>query len=92
MRIIRSSPSDLLTCENALRLFKRKLSAFDMRRIVRLKHEGALLHTGNPVLGKFGRVQKSTRPFDPCQLRRDRIRYLKLRCKAHLLGHIRTQL
>jgi hypothetical protein len=57
-----------------------------MGRIVRLKHEGTLLHTGNPVLGKFGRVQKSTRPLDPCQLRRDRIRYLELRCKAHLFG------
>ena len=71
MRIIRSSSSDLLARENALRLFKRKSSAFDTRRIVRLKHKRALLNTDDPVLGKFGRVQKSTRPFDPCQLRRD---------------------
>jgi hypothetical protein len=30
---------------------------------------GALLHAGNPVLGRFGRVQQSTRPFDPRQFR-----------------------
>ena len=51
-----------------------------MRRIVRLKDKGAL-HTGNPVLGKLGCVEKSTRPFDPRELWRNRIRHLKLRSK-----------
>jgi hypothetical protein len=59
-----------------------------MPLILRLKHEGALLHTGNPVFGKLGRVQKSTRPFDPRQFCRDRIPYLKILLDSRVVYHV----
>jgi hypothetical protein len=71
----------------AFRLFKRELSPRDRPRIVRLKHERALLHAGNPVLGRLGRARKSTRPFDPRQLGRNRMER-----GGQATGHLRYRL
>src|SRR5580692_9943634 len=31
------------------------------------EHEGALLHSANPVFRQFGRIQKSTSAINPCE-------------------------
>ena len=81
--IIRPSSLDFLASPNALGLFKRQLSAFDMRRMVSLKHEGALLHSANPVFRQFGRIQKSTSALNSCERRCDGVCSCESRSEAH---------
>jgi hypothetical protein len=53
--------------------------------MVRLKHEGTLLHFVNPLLRQFGGIQKSARALDFGQSGGDGVRNRKSQCEAHVV-------